>query len=44
MTASPDFGRLAPMFNAAQAELAGAGVSESPDVVVADAGYWHLEQ
>jgi hypothetical protein len=44
MTASPDFGHLAPMFNAAQAQLAGAGVSESPEVVVADAGYWHLEQ
>ena len=44
MTASPDFGHLEPMLDAAQAELAGAGVSESPDVVVADAGYWHLEQ
>ena len=44
MTASPDFGHLEPMFNTAQAELAGAGVSESPEVVVADAGYWHLEQ
>jgi transposase len=44
MTASPDFGHLEPMFNAAQAELAAAGVSETPEVVVADAGYWHLEQ
>jgi hypothetical protein len=44
MTASPDFGHLEPMLNAAQAELAAAGVSESPEVVVADAGYWHLEQ
>jgi hypothetical protein len=44
MTASADFGHLEPMLNAARDELAGAGVSESPEVVVADAGYWHLEQ
>jgi transposase len=44
MTASPDFGHLAPMFAAARGELAAAGVSEAPQVVVADAGYWHLEQ
>jgi hypothetical protein len=44
MTASPDFGHLEPMFNAAQAELAAAGVSEAPEVVLADAGHWHLEQ
>jgi DDE family transposase len=44
MTASPDFGQLGPMLAAARTELAGAGVSEAPGVVVADAGYWHLEQ
>ena len=44
MTASPDFGHLRPMLTAAQTELAGAGVTEAPAVVVADAGYWHLEQ
>jgi transposase len=44
MTASPDFGHLAPMLTAARTELAAAGVTEPPDVVVADAGYWHLEQ
>jgi transposase len=44
MTASPDFGHLTPMLSAAQTELAGAGVTETPAVVVADAGYWHLEQ
>jgi hypothetical protein len=44
MTASPDFGHLAPMVDAARRELAGAGVASKPDVVVADAGYWHLEQ
>jgi hypothetical protein len=40
--ASPDFGHLAPKFAAARGELAAAGVSEAPQVVVADAGYWHL--
>jgi hypothetical protein len=30
MTASPDFGHLEAMFDAAQAELAAAGVSETP--------------
>src|SRR3954451_9351259 len=44
MTASPDFGHLGPMVDAARPELAGAGVASKPDVVVADAGYWHLEQ
>jgi hypothetical protein len=32
------------MLSAARTELAGAGVTEKPQVVVADAGYWHLEQ
>jgi transposase len=44
MTASPDFGHLEPMLTAAQTELAAAGVTDTPDVVVADAGYWHVEQ
>jgi transposase len=44
MTASPDFGHLAPMVNAAQRELVTAGVTAQPGVIVADAGYWHLEQ
>jgi hypothetical protein len=44
MTASPDFGHLGPMVTAARGELAAAGVTDRPDVVVADAGYWHLEQ
>jgi transposase len=43
-TDSPDFGHLEPMVSSAQAELAGAGVSESPEVVLADAGYWHQQQ
>ncbi len=44
MTASPDFGHLGPMVAAARGELAAAGVTDAPGVVVADAGYWHLEQ
>jgi transposase len=40
---SPDFGHLEPMVDAAQRELARAG-SESPEVVLADAGYWHKRQ
>jgi hypothetical protein len=41
---SPDFGHLEPMVDAAQAELAAAGVTEAPGVVLADAGYWHQAQ
>jgi transposase len=44
MTASPDFGHLGPMVSAARRELAAAGAADRPGVVVADAGYWHLEQ
>lgn len=44
MTASPDFGHLGPMVTAARGELATAGVSDRPNAIVADAGYWHLEQ
>ena len=44
MTASADFGHLGPMITQARDELTAAGVSEAPAVVVADAGYWHLEQ
>jgi transposase len=41
---SPDFGHLEPMVKAAERELAAAGVSEQPRLVVADAGYWHHDQ
>ena len=44
MTASPDFGHLEPMVAATRRELTAAGVEQPPGVVVADAGYWHLEQ
>jgi Transposase DDE domain len=41
---SPDFGHLEPMVTAARDELARAGVEQSPEVVLADAGYWHQVQ
>ena len=42
--ASGDFGHLEPMVAAAREELARAGVDEAPEVVLADAGYWHHVQ
>ena len=44
MVAAPDFGHLQPMLDATQRELAAAGVSETPGVVLAHAGYWHHQQ
>ena len=44
LTTAPDFGQLEPMLDAAQRELAAAGVSERPGVLLADAGYWHQQQ
>jgi transposase len=41
---SPDFGHLEPMVKATTNELENVGVEESPEVVVADAGYWHKKQ
>jgi transposase len=41
---SPDFGHLEPILDAARRELDAAGVSENPEVVLADAGYWHQDQ
>jgi hypothetical protein len=41
---SPDFGHLGPMVNAAERELGVVGVTDRPDVVLADAGYWHQDQ
>src|SRR4051794_35430005 len=38
---SPDFGHLEPMVKAIETDLAAAGVTVRPHVVVADAGYWH---
>jgi hypothetical protein len=44
MTAAPDFGHLEPMFDAAQHELRAAGITDTPGVLLADAGYWHQQQ
>jgi transposase len=41
---SPDFGNLEPVLIAAETELADAGVTDTPGVVLADTGYWHQEQ
>jgi hypothetical protein len=44
MIASPDFGHLEPMLTQTREQLARAGATDKPEVVVADAGYWHQEQ
>jgi hypothetical protein len=41
---SPDFGHLEPMVSATRTELAAAGIADAPEVVLADAGYWHQAQ
>jgi transposase len=41
---SADFGQMGPMIDKARTELAAAGVTDQPGVVLADAGYWHGEQ
>jgi transposase len=41
---SADFGQMGPMIDKARIELAAAGITESPAIVLADAGYWHGEQ
>jgi hypothetical protein len=40
ITEGVDFEQLDPMISAAERELEGAGVTERPGVVLADAGYW----
>src|SRR3954464_4335233 len=44
MTAAPDFGHLEPMLDSAQRELHAPRVTETPGVLLADAGYWHQRQ
>src|SRR5919106_918377 len=41
---SADFGQIGPMVDAVRRELRAAGVAEGPEVVLADAGYWHRVQ
>jgi hypothetical protein len=38
---SPDFGHLEPAVRAALRELDDAGITQGPETVLADAGYWH---
>jgi transposase len=39
-----DFGRLEPMVDAVINELAQVGITDTPQVLLADAGYWHQVQ
>ena len=41
---SPDFGHLEPMVDASERELTAIGIETLPEVVLADAGYWHHVQ
>jgi hypothetical protein len=41
---SPDFGHLEAMVNASERELTAVGIDTLPEVVLADAGYWHHVQ
>ena len=41
---SADFGQLGPLVDAAGRELVAVGIDATPDVVLADAGYWHHVQ
>jgi transposase len=41
---SPDFGHLGPMVGAIERELTSVGIADRPEVVLADAGYWHQVQ
>ena len=44
MVRSPDFGYLEPIFTATETELEAPGVTDTPGVMIADAGYWHQQQ
>jgi hypothetical protein len=41
---SPDFGHLEPAVRATLRELDQAGITQRPETVLADAGYWHTGQ
>jgi len=41
---APDFGHLEPMLDTTLDGLRRVGVSEEPEVLLADAGYWHTTQ
>ena len=41
---APDFGHLEPILDQALAHLSRHGITEQPEAVVGDAGYWHTQQ
>jgi len=41
---APDFGHLGPMLETTIEQLRGQGIEKTPEVVLADAGYWHTAQ
>jgi hypothetical protein len=41
---APDFGHLEPLLDTTLEQLQRHGVSEQPEAVIADAGYWHTRQ
>ena len=41
---APDFGHLEPMLDTTLAQLDRQGITEQPQVLLADAGYWHTVQ
>jgi len=41
---SPDFGHLEPMVKAAATELEAIAITQTPGVVLTDAGSWHQQQ
>jgi hypothetical protein len=41
---SPDFGHLEPMVTASERELTAIRIDTLPEIVLADAGYWHQAQ
>jgi transposase len=41
---SPEYGHLGPVVEATERELERAGITDRPQVVLADAGYWHQAQ
>ena len=41
---SPDFGHLEPAVDTTLRELEAAGMTQRPETVLADAGYWHKQQ
>jgi hypothetical protein len=41
---APDFGHLQPMLDTTLAKLERHGVTEQPEAVIGDAGYWHSAQ